>query len=188
MGGGGWVLARFVGMSLLAVALLASAGAALARDRHVIPRLGTLELSPPPDWQVKFVYREDLSDYPRWYLAPMGERLQLFLTLMWPRPGRVGPPAIPDLLARVGRRVLSLSDQTRLRIIQFPSDAHALYYYDLSDRSAQPPEYRYLRQGAVVLDTYVLVFTLLQNQPDTGDTERVMKMLAGLSWRPLAGI
>ncbi len=174
---------------LLVLLLLQSVTPVGAMDRYVIPRLGTLKLTAPERWQVKFVYQHDLSDYPRWYLAPMDERLQLFLTLMWPDAGQArGPLRIRDRLERIGQRLLALSDQSRLRLIESTAGAHVVFYYDLSDREAQPPEYQYLRQGAVDLDGYVLVFTLLQHQADTGDGAEVMAMLANLVFTPLQGI
>lgn len=180
--GGSW-------RALIVLALLLPASISEARDRYVIPRLGTLELSVPAKWQVKFVYQEDLSDYPRWFLAPMDERLQLFMTIMWPVQGQAhAMPGIRDLLERIGRQALSFSDQDQLRIIELSAGHRPIYYYDLSDRGAQPPEYKYLRQGVVDLGDYVLVFTLLQNQAGSVDGEQVMAMLEGLRFQVFPGI
>jgi hypothetical protein len=109
------------------------------------------------------------------------------VTPIWPV--RADTPPITKDVARqyVESALKPIREQAlekNIPILEFAGKTGAGYYFDATDKDPAPGEFRYLRQGMLVLDGIALGFTILTNNRQAPVVRDAMQMLQGAAVTP----
>ncbi len=112
---------------------------------------------------------------------PAGKEIfQLNVSLLWDdgfERNILRDDNVRKLVEEVGEDILQFSDETELLLEHLEGKEGQGYFFDLSDSSARPGEYRYLTQGALGVGEVLLVFSLFTNDPEGQIREIALEMI-----------
>jgi hypothetical protein len=87
------------------------------------------------------------------------------------------PDEIKSLVESVGLKILDYSNEDELILKQIDGTSGSGYFFDLSDKSAEEGEFKYLTQGAIGTGELLIVFSLFQNELDDELRDATLTML-----------
>jgi hypothetical protein len=83
---------------------------------------------------------------------------------------------LQNLASYMAEQIAPDSVEKKLEIQPLKGEAKG-YYYCATDPKPKPGEYKYLCQGAILLDEFVFQFTLLYNETGKGESKKVLGAL-----------
>ena len=86
---------------------------------------------------------------------------------------------IHSLVEKTGNQALINSDQSELILKEIIGENGIGYWFNLSDSTAGPGEYKFLTQGALAVGEILLIFSLFCNDDGTILRETLLKMIMG---------
>lgn len=86
---------------------------------------------------------------------------------------------IHSLVEKTGNQALINSDQSELILKEIIGENGIGYWFNLSDSTAGPGEYKFLTQGALAIGEILLIFSLFCNDDGTILQETLLKMIMG---------
>ena len=141
----------------------------------------TLVVSVPAGWvdEVKEV-RPGTSTI-SWSTGP-GKPVQVLVTPYTPGPGL--PPLTKELVRENTSRdiegIKAQAVEKEIPIVEFKGKGGLGYYFEATDKAPKPGEFKYLRQGTLMVgDNRLLVFTILTNSRQEPVIRDAMQMLQG---------
>ncbi|HXR57888.1 MAG TPA: hypothetical protein VN747_01085, partial [Burkholderiales bacterium] len=116
------------------------------------------------------------------YSVAAGKPAQVMMTPIWPaRPDT--PPITKDLLRQYVESALKpireQAVENNIPVVEFAGKSGAGYYFDATDKDPAPGEFKYLRQGMLIVDGIALGFTILTNSRQEPVVREAMQMLQG---------
>jgi hypothetical protein len=161
------------------VSAFVSASAFAAGLSVPIPEGGALRLDVPEGWKAT---HEGAGPTVSVRLTSPGEEsfLMLLTTLpMQPGSTPTTPAGFKDLVTSMGEQGLKDAEQTTLDLTPLRNPNGDGYSYHLTDKSPEkgPGDYREAHQGALMLGSTMISFTLLTHTGDTQNVELGLKLL-----------
>ena len=158
-----------------------------AEKKYPLPGRGTLVVTVPARWVGDLKQDEQTRAPTISYSVAAGKTPQVMMTPIWPaRPDT--PPITKDLVRQYVETALKpIREQAvekSIPIVEFAGKSGAGYYFDATDRDPGPGEFKYLRQGMLMLDGIALGFTILTNNRQEPVVRDAMQMLQGAMVAP----
>jgi len=180
---------RFLPVVCLLALHYCSPGFAVDYDSHLesfaVPNHGELVFHVPVDWEINYVFHDEEEAVPPvvTFFARDEEQRELFqlnISALWDDSftrNVTDPASIRELVEEVGQDILEYSDQEELVLQQLSGGSGEGYYFNVTDSSARPGEYRHLTQGALAVGDVVLVFSLFTHDGDPELKGKTLQML-----------
>jgi len=105
--------------------------------------------------------------------------LQILISPIWPM-GREHSPTLDQargLVESAARQAQPQAAEQSLPLHRVAGEKTSGYYFTATDREPEPNGYKYLTQGALVLDELCITFTVLVNGEPQKPTEKALEML-----------
>jgi hypothetical protein len=139
--------------------------------RYGIPKLGHLEMSVPVQWQENFMPLEDPPLLNLAYFLPSTGDFYMKITAAWaPQEADSLPDSasIRRTVEETGKSALEMSIEKKLRLHEIRGPAAAGFYFKVTDKQDElpPEEFKYMTQGAAVVDGLTVIFTSFSNLKD----------------------
>jgi hypothetical protein len=179
--------ARIGAAFFLLLAFCAAHAQGTAEKKYPLPGRGTLVVTVPARWVGELKQDEQTRAPTISYSLDAGKTPQVMVTPIWPV--RADTPPITKDVARqyVESALKPIREQAlekNIPILEFAGKTGAGYYFDATDKDPAPGEFRYLRQGMLVLDGIALGFTILTNNRQAPVVRDAMQMLLGAAVTP----
>lgn len=154
-------------------------------ESFAVPNHGELVFHVPVGWEINYVFYDEEEAVPPLvtFFSRDEKRRELFqlnVSALWDDSfsrNVTDPASIRELVEEVGQNILEYSDQNELVLKPFSGRNGEGYYFNVTDSSARPGEYRYLTQGALAVGDVVLIFSLFTHDGDTALKEKTLQML-----------
>lgn len=150
-----------------------------------IPDHGVLTLDVPRVWNYNFTIKGN-NEPPiiTFYNLDKDkeEIYQLNLSVLWDdgfQRNILTSEYIHSLVEKTGNQALINSDQSELILKEIIGRNGIGYWFNLSDSTADPGEYKFLTQGALAVGVILLIFSLFCNDDGTILQETLLKMVIG---------
>ena len=158
-----------------------------AEKKYPLPGRGTLVVTVPARWMGDLKQDEQTRAPTISYSVAAGKTPQVMMTPIWPaRPDT--PPITKDLVRQYVETALKpIREQAvekSIPIVEFAGKSGAGYYFDATDKDPGPGEFKYLRQGMLMLDGIALGFTILTSNRQEPVVRDAMQMLQGAMVAP----
>ena len=108
------------------------------------------------------------------------EIYQLNLSVLWDNGfGRdiLSSKYIYSLVEETGKQALLYSDQSELILEKIIGKNGTGYWFNLSDSTAGPGEYKFLTQGALAVGKLLLIFSLFSNDNESILQQALLKII-----------
>lgn len=101
------------------------------------------------------------------------------LLMITPYPGESVPlDRLQANVARQGSGLLKNSEEEKLSLVDFKQGEQTSgYYYVLTDKEPKPGEYKYLHQGAFLIENGLIYFTFLSNEKKSKEFKTILTLL-----------
>jgi len=158
-----------------------------AEKTYPLPGRGTLVVVVPARWVDELKQDEQTRAPTISYSVAAGKPSQVMMTPIWPaRPD--APPITKDLVRQYVENALKpIREQAvekTIPIVEVAGKSGTGYYFDATDKDPAPGEFRYLRQGMLMVDGIALGFTILTNSRQEPLMRDAMQMLQGAMLAP----
>ena len=163
------------------IGLFISISAMAAELAIKLPGRDDLVLDLPNEWAAQ-VNRSNADLPPTITVVPKaGAAFQVLITALWPMNGMSSPTlgGIRSLVERGVREVQPQAVEQSLSLKEMAGVVAKGYYFSATDRQPEPNGYKYMTQGAVMLNELSITFTILVNGETSGPTEKALQMLRG---------
>ena len=171
--------------SVLVLFSFESKGAETAEKRYPLGERGTLVVTAPAAWTEDVRRKEDLP--PTIFYSPAGKQ-QVMMTPLWharPDMPRFSRESVRHNVEQGLKAIREQALEKDIPIVEFKGKAGAGWYYDATDKAPKPGEFRYLRQGMLMLSGEVILwFTILTNERKDPALAGAMRMLQGAMHLP----
>lgn len=177
-----------IGIALFLLVVFCGASAqGKAEKKYSLPGRGTLVVAVPARWTDELKQDEQTRAPTISYSLAAGKTPQVMMTPIWP--ARPDTPAITKDLVRqyVESALKPIREQAvekNLPIVEFAGKTGAGYYFDATDKDPGPGEFKYLRQGMLMVDGIALGFTILTNNRQEPLVRDAMQMLQNAAVSP----
>jgi hypothetical protein len=165
---------------LLGFASIAAAGEQTKDRRYTLPGHGALQMKVPVSWKEEVKQQSDNLP-PTIILRPAsGDQFQIIITPFWKE--SADAPDINDYI--VHRMVQRAADANQpnavektLKIIYLEGLSGRGYYFSATDKAPQKGGYKFLTQGALLVDELVVSFAILTNDGQKNVESAALTML-----------
>ena len=173
---------------LLGLGLLLSAAAAIAQaeKRYPLADHGSLVLMVPAGWTEQ-VRQDDKTRPPTILYSPGGKMQQVMVTPIWRTRPDVPPFSKESVRQNIEQGIKAIREQAlekEIPIIEFQGKSGAGYYYEATDKAPKPGEFKFLRQGMVMVGDLLVAFSILTNDRKDATMVDAMRMLQGAAHAP----
>lgn len=115
-------------------------------------------------------------------------RMQLLLTPIPLESGFMADGEVREMVERGAARVRPQAVETAFPLSPLKGDQARGYYFRATDRAPGSEEYKYLYQGAVVVGTSVVTFTVLYNDDGKREADAALEVVRRIQLRAVGGI
>jgi|GEM_PF-2949905 len=153
--------------------------------RYPIPRLGTLELSPPPGWQEEG--REKSPGRPeRIRYTARGNRITISYHWNLTQISNITVDQIAlARLEKIGRELLKRAKEETLTLRRWETPESVVFYFTLTD-PRKGEKFRYLTHGSTTRGNLILMLTVLSADLDPSLIEEALTLLGNARFIPLS--
>ena len=174
-----WVVILLVGLAFLAAA------AEQTKDRrYTLPGHGVLQMKVPVSWKEEVKQQSDNLP-PTITLTPaIGDQFKIFITPFWKE--SVDAPDINDYIVhRMVERAANANQpnavEKTLKLIYLEGSSGRGYYFSATDKAPEKGGYKFLTQGALLVDELAVTFTILTNDGQKDVESAALEMIKGAS-------
>lgn len=154
-------------------------------ESFAVPNHGELVFHVPVGWEINYVFYGEEKAVPpvvTFFARDEQERelFQLNVSALWDDSFTcdvTDPANVRKLVEEVGQDILEYSDQNELVLEPFSGSSGEGYYFNVTDSSSRPGEYRCLVQGALAVGDVVLVFSLFTHDDNQELKDKTLQML-----------
>tara|TARA_B100001250_G_C19512424_1_gene662281 strand:+ start:86 stop:688 length:603 start_codon:yes stop_codon:yes gene_type:complete len=152
-------------------------------ESFLIPGHGELIMDVPKVWNYNFTTSENTRPpiITFYNLDKDKEEIyQLNLSVLWDNGfGRniLSSKYIYSLVEETGKQALLYSDQSELILEKIIGKNGVGYWFNLSDSTAGPGEYKFLTQGALAVGKLLLIFSLFSNDNESILQQALLKII-----------
>jgi hypothetical protein len=181
------ILAR-IGLAFFCLIASCQASAhGTAEKKYPLPGRGTLVVMAPARW-VDEVKQDDKALPPTIsFSVAAGKPQQVIMTPIWPPRSDLPPFTRETVRQYVESALKSIREQAvekDIPVVEFTGKTGAGYYFDATDKDPGPGEFRYLRQGMLMVGSLALGFTVLSGDRQEPLVRDAMQMLQGATLAP----
>ena len=171
------------------LALLFALSTSAAELNVDLPGHDALVLVVPDGWVAQV--RRPKADLPPTVVVTSNaaNTLQVLISPIWPMGSEHSPT--PDVVRRLvesaARQAQPQAAEKDLPLRRFAGKGTSGYYFSATDREPEPNGYKYLTQGALVLNELCITFTILVNGEPQKPTDKALEMLRAARRAPAKG-
>ena len=171
---------RLAASSLLLIflwSLLPAAAAEKTVRFYALPDHGQLALRVPDTWADNVSQPPDRIPPTISFKETSGAAFAVLVTPVWPAPGhaQLTLEEAKKIVASGAEKAAAQAVEKNVPIKNLPGDAGSGFYFQATDKAPKSGEYKFMTQGAIVLDQLIVTFTALTND---GQREIVVEALA----------
>jgi len=177
---------RFAAAFLAFVFAGAAAAQAAAQKRYPLADHGALVVAVPAGW-IDEVQRNEKLPPTISYTLGAGKPQQVIVTPVWRVRADVPPFTKESVRRNVEHAVGAARDQAiekEIPVVEFAGKSGAGYYFEATDKAPKPGEFRFLRQGMLMVGDMLLAFTILADDRQAPVVRDAMQMLQGATHAP----
>lgn len=140
-------------------------------NRYVLPGHGAIAVAVPAEWADSIHQPRGESPPTIVFQTADSSKFQALITPIWhvnSKSAAVRARSTKTLVEDSASRAASSAIEQELPVRPFSGRLGKGYYFSATDRNPEPGGYRYLTQGAIVIDDLTVTFTILTNS-DSGD-------------------
>jgi len=157
---------------------------ALAAERiYDLPGHGALVVKAPEGWQDEAAYPPGGLPPTLHFVPSAGERFEMMVTPLWNGPGAPpdfgSPASVRALVQSAVDGAAPQAAEGKLQLRELSGANHG-YYFSATDKAPRPGEFKYLTQGAVIVDGLVCTFTILTDRPDSAVVHQGLTLAGSL--------
>jgi hypothetical protein len=147
-------------------ASIAAAGEQTKDRRYTLPGHGALQMKVPASWKEEVKQQSDNLP-PTIILRPAsGDQFQIIITPFW-KESEDAPDINDYIIHRMVERAADANQpnavEKNLKIIYLEGSSGRGYYFSATDKAPQKGGYKFLTQGALLVDELLVSFTILTN-------------------------
>ena len=154
--------------------------------KYPLGERGTLVVTVPDSWIEEVKQDDRTGGRTISYSMARGKQPQVMVTPYWAPPGI--PPVNKELARENTQRdsegVKDQAVEKTIPIVEFAGKGGPGYYFDATDKAPKAGEYKYLRQGTLLVGDKLLIFTILSNSRQEPVLRDAMQMLQGAVFAP----
>lgn len=155
-----------------------------AERRYPLSDRGALVVSVPANWAEE-VRQDDKARPPTIaYRVGGAKEPQVLVTPIWPARADAPRLATDQVRKHVEQAVDGVREQAVekvISIVEFKGKAGTGFYFDATDKAPKPGEFKFMRQGMLMLDELLVGFTILSNSRQDPAIRDAMRLLQGAS-------
>jgi hypothetical protein len=151
---------------LLCFAFMATAAEKTSERRYTLPGHGGLQMKVPASWKEEVKQQSDNLP-PTITLTPAnGDQFKIFITPFW-KESEDAPDINDYIVHRMVERAADANQpnavEKTLKLIYLDGSSGRGYYFSATDKAPEKGGYKFLTQGALLVDELVVSFTILTN-------------------------
>ena len=152
--------------------------------RYPLADRGTLVVSVPAGWNEEVLQQDKTRPPTIAYRVGGGKDPQVLISPIWPtRPDTppIGADQVRKYIEQALGAVREQAVEKEIPVIEFKGKAGTGFYFDATDKAPKAGEFRYMRQGMLMLDELLVGFTILSNSRQEPVIRDAMQLLQGAS-------
>jgi hypothetical protein len=163
-------------------ASIAAAGEQTKDRRYTLSGHGTLQMKVPVSWKEEVKQQSDKLP-PTITLTPAsGDQFKIFITPFW-KESEDAPDINDYIVHRMVERAADANQpnavEKNLKIIYLEGSAGRGYYFSATDKAPEKGGYKFLTQGALLVDELVVSFAILTNDGQKDVESAALDMVKG---------
>lgn len=183
---------KFFRILFIAAVFLSSGNSALAADATVatvynLPGHGQLQLQMPRGWNAELRHNAGADPLSIFISGFDGSPFAVFITPRFPDSHTTRdfgtPKSVHDMVANRARAMEKQAVEEKLSIVAMGGGGPG-YYFDATDPSPKPGEFKYMTVGAVTVGGMVCTFSIFTNHKESVVKNKALIMVSHAGWRP----
>ena len=115
-------------------------------------------------------------------------RMQLLLTPIPLATSFMADEEVREVVERGSARVRAQSVERTFPLLRLQGEQARGFYFRATDRAPRPDEYKYLYQGAVLVGTTIVTFTVLYNDDAKHEADAALEVVRKMQLQTVGGI
>ena len=156
-----------------------------SQKRYPLSGHGVLVMAVPSGWTEQVQQESKMPPTISYTVA--GAKQQVIITPVWRVRADVPPFTQESVRKNVEHAVGAAKDEAvekELRVTEFKGKSGTGYYFEATDKAPKPGEFKFLRQGMLMIGDMLLAFTVLADSRDEPVMGQAMRMLQGAAHAP----
>lgn len=186
-------LVKFFRILFIAAVFLSSGNSALAANANVakvynLPGHGQLRLNMPEGWNAELRHNAGTDPLSIFISGFDGSPFVVFITPRFPDSQTARdfgtPKSVHDMVAKRAHDMEKQAVEDNLSIVTMGGGGGPGYYFDATDPSPKPGEFKYMTVGAVAVGGVVCTFSIFTNHKESVVKNKALNMVSRAGWRP----